>query len=254
MKILVPVKQVPDLVEELEIDSSGKSLDKDILKFTLNEFDAHALEEALLLKEEKGAEVAVMTLDVADADNILFTAAAKGADTIVKICGSFEYGVSSHSTAKAYADAAKSLGFDLILTGVQAADDRDGQVGGLIAAYLGLPYVSVVTGVRIDGSTAIIHKEYAGGMMAELEVALPAVLGIQAARQAPRYAPISKVRQAMKTAKIETVEAGDIAVANGSFIKRMAKPESGSRAEMLEGSPDEVARKIVELIGGKGLL
>src|SRR3990167_3259522 len=82
MKILVPMKQVPDLVEELEIDSSGKRLNRDFLKFKLNEFDEHALEEALLLKEQHGGEVVVVTLDMAEADNLLFTAIAKGADKI----------------------------------------------------------------------------------------------------------------------------------------------------------------------------
>lgn len=254
MKILVPVKQVPDLVEELEIDASGKDLNRDILKFKLNEFDEHAVEEALLLKEQKEGEVTVMTLHAADADMVLFTAIAKGADKGVKIQGNFDETMSCHAVAKLYADAAKALGFDVILTGVQAADDRDGQVGALMSGYLGLPYVSVITGVQIEGNQATIHKEYSGGVMAEFEVALPAVLGIQAARQTPRYAPISKVRQAMKTAKLETIDAGEIDKTNGSVVKRMFKPEAGSHAEMLEGSPDEVATKLVEFLKGKGLL
>lgn len=261
MKILVPVKQVPDLVEELEIDATGRSLNREFLRFKLNEFDEHALEEALLLKEQHGGEVAVVTLDTADADNVLFTAIAKGADKVYKIHGNFsqkdgfpDEGIDSHAAAKLFAAAAKKIGFDLILTGVQAADDRDGQVGVLTASFLGLPHVSVVTGIRVEGTNAIIHKEYAGGVMAEFEVVLPAVFGIQAARQTPRYAPVSKVRQAMKTSKIEIEDAGEIPVSNGSVVKRMFKPESAHRAEMINGSAEEVAGKIVDVLKGKGLL
>jgi len=52
MNITVLLKQVPDLVEELEVDESGTGLDRSWLKFILNEFDDHALEQALLLKEQ----------------------------------------------------------------------------------------------------------------------------------------------------------------------------------------------------------
>ena len=254
MKILVPMKQVPDLVEELEIDSNGKRLNRDFLKFKLNEFDEHALEEALLLKEQHGGEVVVVTLDMAEADNLLFTAIAKGADKIFKIPGNCDEGIDCHSAAQMFATAAKSIGFDLILTGVQAADDRDGQVGMLLAAFLGLPHVSVVTGLSLEGASAIVHKEYAGGVMAEFEVVLPAVFGIQAARHTPRYAPVSKVRQAWKTSKIETVDGGTVPASNGSVVNRMFKPESGKRAELIEGSPDDVAGKIVDLLKSRGLL
>ncbi len=88
--------------------------------------------------------------------------------------------------------------YDLILTGVQAADDRDGQIGVLLAHYLGMPHVSVVTGVAVSGGKVTVHKEYGGGVIAEFDVSLPAVLGIQAARQTPRYVPVARVRQAMR--------------------------------------------------------
>ena len=63
MRIIVPLKLVPDLVEELEVDDSGRALDTEYVKFKLNEFDDHALEEALLLKDSDGAEVTAMAVD-----------------------------------------------------------------------------------------------------------------------------------------------------------------------------------------------
>jgi len=116
-----------------------------------------------------------------------------------------------------------------------------------------VPHVSVVTGVKADGNKAVVNKEYSGGMMAEFEVDLPAVLGIQAARETPRYVAVSRVRQVTKEATLDEVEAGDVAIAVGSTVRRMMKPEKGTRAEMIEGSPEEIADKIIALMKEKGL-
>lgn len=253
MNIIVPIKQVPDLVEDLEIDQSGKALDRDWLKFKMNEFDEHALEEALLLKEAHGGRVTVIALDAGEVDDSLYTALAKGADKAIKIVGGLDTGVSSHQAARLLAAAIRGMPHDLVLTGVQAVDDLDGQVGPLLAAELGVPNVSVVTGVEANGSAVAVKKEFAGGLMAELEVDLPAVLGIQAAKQPPRYAPISRVRQVMKTAGIEEVEAAD-AGDTGFAVRRMYKPEAASHAEMIDGSPDDVADRVVRILREKGVL
>jgi electron transfer flavoprotein beta subunit len=253
MNIVVPIKQVPDLVEELEIDASGKDLNREWLKYKINEFDDHALEEALLLKEDSGAVVTAIALDSEDIDKTLFTAAAKGADRVVKVTGEFGPGIPAHIAARALANALQSLEYDLILTGVQAADDRDGQIAVLLAHYLGLPHLSVVTGVQLEGGKSTVHKEYAGGVVGEFEVDLPAVLGIQAARQTPRYAPVSRVRQAMRSTTLEEVGAGEVSAAVGSSIQRMFKPETGKGAEMLQGSPGELADKIVNILKERGI-
>lgn len=253
MNIIVLIKQVPDLVEELEIDSSGKDLDREWLKYKVNEFDDHALEEALLLKEEHGGTVTAMALDGQDIDKALYAAAAKGADRVVKITGAGEY-PSSHEAAKAFANVISNMEFDAIFTGVQSVEDRDGQLPVLVAHYLGLPHVSVVSGVKVDGSNFLVHKEYGGGMMAELEVSSPAVLGIQAARETPRYVPVARVRRAMRSTELEEMAAGEVGVSAGSEVTRMFKPETGGGAEMLEGSPEEVADKIVAILKEKGVV
>ena len=255
MDILVPVKMVPDLAEELEIDASGKTLDRSMLKLRLNEFDEHALEEALLLKEKHGGKVTVVALDAPEVDEALFTSMAKGADRIVKVTGVPDEGVSSHEMARIIAAVLKSISYDLILTGVQSAEDRDGQLGPLLASALGIQHVSVVSAVELAGEkTILVKQEYAGGIMAEMEVDLPALLGIQAARQTPRYAPVSKVRQIMKTAKIEEIPLLPVETGSGSEVLRMFKPEAAGRAEMIEGSPEEIADKLFALLSEKGLV
>ncbi|HEY5691506.1 MAG TPA: hypothetical protein VIS49_08625 [Cyclobacteriaceae bacterium] len=251
MNIIVPIKQVPDLVEELEIASSGKDLDRESLKMKLSEFDDHALEEALILKEEVGATVTTIAIDSEDVDKILFTAAAKGADKIIKITGLEN--PSAHQAASAMAEAIKAMPHDLIMTGVQAVDDRDGQVAVLLAHYMNLPHVSVVTSVKLNGDKALVSKEYGGGLVAEFESKLPLVVGVQAARQTPRYVPVAKVRQIMRSTTLEEVAAGSGNASAGSTVTRFFKPESGGGAQMIDGSAEDQASKIVQLLKEKGI-
>lgn len=251
MNIIVPIKQVPDLVEELEINASGTDLDREWLKMKLSEFDDHALEEALLLKDDQGANVTAIALASDDIDKALFAAAAKGADQLIKITG--VDGSSTHEAAKAMANAIKNMEYDMVLTGVQAVDDRDGQLAVLLAHYLNIPHISVVTGVQASGGSVTVLKEYGGGMVAEFEASTPVVLGIQAARETPRYVPVAKVRRAMRGSTIDEVDAGDLGVDAGSTVSKMYKPDSGGGAEMIDGSAEDQANKIIEILTQKGI-
>ena len=140
-----------------------------------------------------------------------------------------------------------------MLTGVQAIDDLDGQLAPLLAGRRGLPHVSVVTHIAVgdDGQTATVNQEYAGGIVAELEVDLPAVLGVQASREAPRYAPVSRVRQMMRE-PMETIDVtpeGD----GGLIVEALAVPEVAGAAEMIGGSPDQVADRIAAILAERGI-
>lgn len=253
MRIVVPLKAVPDLVEEMELNPEGTDLDREFLKFVLNEWDDQALEEALLIKEADTAEVVVVGLSCdPDIDQVLFTAMAKGADSAVRIDVSSPV-TDSHSRAALIAEYLTQNPADLVVTGVQAPDDLDGQLAPMVAATLGLPHVSVVTSVRGSQAGVTVRQEFSGGRSAELEISLPAVVGIQASRQSPRYAPISRIRQMMQAGGIEGSSAGADPVGTGTTVRRMYAPVSSSHAEMLEGSPSEVADRIVALLASRGL-
>ena len=251
MNIAVPVKLVPDLVEELEINDEGTDLDRDFLSYKINEFCDHALEEALALKEAHGGTVTVLGIEREETDKALFTALAKGADKAVKVTGVDEDATTT-AAAAAMCEALQGVEFDLVLTGVQAADDRDGQLGVLMATQLGVPHVCAVSDVSIDGQTITLHKEYAGGVTAKFTVTPKAVLGIQAARQTPRYAPVSRVRQIMKEAELTEFEASGDGGATNSTVRRVFTPEKGEGAQMIEGDADDVAGKLAELLKEKG--
>lgn len=253
MESIVLLKQVPDLAEELEIDGSGTDLARDWLSFVASEWDEYALEEALQLRDLAGGTVTCLALGTEGVDELLATCLARGADRVVKV-GSFPRQPGSHVAAAAFAGALRGLPHDLVLTGVQAIDDLDGQVGPLVATLLDLPHVSVVTHVAIggDGRTATVHQEYAGGVVAELEVDLPAVLGVQSAREAPRYAPVSRVRQLMKTMAVDEVDGG-AGGETGLVIEEMAVPRASSTAEMIAGPPDAIAERIAAILAERGI-
>lgn len=254
MNIIILAKLVPDLVEELTIDPSGVALDMAWLRLIINEFDDHAIEQGILLKERGGGQVTVIAPDVEGVDDLLFTAAAKGADRLIKIAGDFAGGVNNHALARAFAAVVKELQPDLVLTGVQANNDLDGSVGPLLAGCLEMPYVGYVSGITLNDGKSKARKEYPGGLIAEMEVALPAVIGIQAAEQPPRYVAVSKVRQMMKTSAIEERAASELDPSGGAAISRMFQAEAGQRATMVTGNADEVAAKLVGIFKELGVL
>ena len=253
MNIVILVKLVPDLVEELTVDSSGTALDTAWLRLIINEFDDHAVEQGILLKESGGGNVTVVAPDLEGIDDILFAAAAKGADRLIKVKGDFS-GANNHALARAFTSIVKDLQPDLVLTGVQANNDLDGSLGPLLAGCLEKPYVGYISGVSTSAGKARVRKEYPGGLIAEMDVTLPAVLGIQAAEKPPRYVAVSKVRQMMKTITIEERTAPTLDSAGGPVISNMSQAKAGQHATMLTGSPEEIATKMVGIFKELGVL
>jgi len=260
MDIFVLLKMVPDVVEELVIGENGKSLDPQMLRVKLSDPDEHALEQAILLKEKHKGTVTVVAMEAPEVDEILFTAFAKGADNAVKLTGDWT-GIQAPSIARLFASyfssANRQLGSQaLVLLGSQAIDDLEGEVAPYLAELLGVPYIGVVTGIRLDeeNKKIMVMKEFAGGLRGEFELPLPAVLGVQAAEKPPRYVPVAKVRSVMKSSHVETLEVPPPEGIAGLSIDRLFTPEAAGKAEMLEGAPEEVSARIVEILAERGLL
>ena len=261
MRIVVPVKSVPDLVEEIELTADETAIDREYLTFVLSEWDAQALEEALLLKDAGGAQVVAVGLaDDPEIDQILYTALAKGADAAVKIADASAAGLSGPRGTRTAGRAALLAGYlaaqpaDLVVTGVQAADDLDGQLPATLAALLDLPHVSVAVSVVAAGGSVTVRQEFAGGRMHELTVHMPAVIGVQSARQAPRYAPITRVRQAMSAGGLSEVTVPSRAAGDGLVVRRLYRPGTTGKAEMMTGDAGEVAGRVVGLLRARGLV
>ena len=261
MKIIVLLKMVPDVVEELEVAADGKALDAEFLRMIVNDLDNHALEEALLLKERYSGTVTVVALNAPEVDDALFTALAKGADQALKITdgeGTLDTLSGAYRMAQVLSTFSGLLPADLILTGAQAIDDLDGLTAPLVSHFLGWPQLGIVTQVSVDtaAGVATVLREFPGGVRGEYEIKLPAVLGIQAAEKPPRYVPVAKVRAAMKSQAIQSVPAPR--AADGGIgllpVKEMVKPEVTEHAQMLQGSPEEMATQLCEVLAARGLL
>jgi electron transfer flavoprotein beta subunit len=185
---------------------------------------------------------------------VLFAAAAKGADRLIKIVGDVDEIASNHALAQLFSAIIEPMNPDLVLTGVQAHNDLDGSLGPLLAETMEKPYIGYVAGVTQENGQCVTRKEYPGGLIAEMEVQLPAVLGIQAADEPPRYVAISKIRQAMKTVDIETHEITDSDLSGLPSITRMFQPETGERATMIEGDVDTIATELIGIFKEHGVL
>ena len=197
MKIAVVVRQVPDLIEPVEIADSEKAVDLDGATFRANEPDELAMDQAVLIKEKLGGStVSVVALDFGDVDNTLYTAAAKGADRIVKIPYDQPQAPTPQQAAATYAEAIRGMEADLVLVGSYAHDELESTLAPLLALKMDLPFVGVVRGVRPsgDGSRATVFKEFPGAALAKMDVKLPALLGILSADEPPRYVPVSRIR------------------------------------------------------------
>ncbi|KAF0111967.1 MAG: electron transfer flavoprotein beta subunit [Chloroflexi bacterium] len=254
MKIVIPIQLVPDRVEEIVINKEKDGFDLEEIAWILNEFDDHAVEQGIILKEKTGVEVVVVAAGGEKSDEALFTAAAKGADRLIRVNVDFSTEkVNNHALAKIFQTIIMEEKPDLILTGVSNHNGFDGAIGALLAEYLGMPYIGYISGVDIEGMSALVLKDYPGGIKAKMEVALPAVLGISSSEKPPRYVPISKVRQAMKTGSVQEKD-GDIDLAGGLIIDRMYEPEVSGRAEILSGSLKDIADRIAEIVKSQGLI
>jgi electron transfer flavoprotein beta subunit len=253
MHIAVVLRLVPDLAEELEVAENGTEVDREWIGIKLNEFDDHALEEAILLKERSGATVTAVALDGEGVDRLLQSAIARGADRAVKLSHDFPALAPANALAALVAKAAQALKADLVLTGVQTPEDLTGQLAPWLGAVLGWPHISAVSGAEAANGQLRVRQEHSGGYSVRLQVALPAVLGVQTASQPPRYVSGSKLRQAM-SAKLDSLAIEAEAPGPAATLKALAKPEQRGGAVMWEGDADEVADRFIALLRERGLL
>lgn len=256
MDIAVVLRQVPDLIEPLELDGAGTAIDLSAASFVLNESDDHALEQALLLKESCGGTLTAVALDFGNAEEALHAAAAKGADRLIRISWSDDQYPPPRTAAHLYAEVIRPLAAELILVGVSAHNELDGVVPPFLALSLGVPYAGVIRGVQPAAAADGVEvcKEFPGAVMACLQIRKPAVLGILGAEQPPRYVPVSRLRAAAKSARIEDAETPITASEPLLTVRRLYPPETSGRAEMLGGSVEEIADRIADLLTERGLL
>jgi electron transfer flavoprotein beta subunit len=259
VKVLVPVKQVAALDDDFELLDDGSGVDPDFVQTELNEWDTFSLEAALQLREQagdEGDEVVVLTVGDEESEETLLGCLAMGADRALRVWSEECRDVDALAVARVLAAAVQRESPDLVLCGVQSSDAVNGATGVALAGYLELPHVAVVKDLEYAAteSTATVRRELEGGLVEVLRVSTPALLTIQTGINEPRYANLRAIKQAReKPMEVSTPEqlgldAGAMAAAAGSRRRDLRPPERGEGAEMLQGSPDQVAARIVEIV------
>ena len=250
MKILVAVKQVAALDEDFEIRADGKDVEPDFLVRDLNEWDDFSLEEAMKIKETSAGtpvEVVAVCVGPEDADEALRKCLAKGADRAIRVWDDALEGADSIAIARVLAAVATREKPDLLFAGVQSSDHTFASTGVATAALLDWPHAAVVTSFTYTpgAKTAVLRRELEGGVLHEMQIECPAVLTIQLGINTPRYASLRAIKQA--AAKPIEVLSGIAAGESASRVRRMYIPEKG-RAEMIEGSVEEKAARLAQII------
>jgi electron transfer flavoprotein beta subunit len=247
VKVVVCVKQIAVLGDEVEFTEDERDVDPDFLDYALNEWDSYATEEALQLVERAGeGEVVVVSVGDEDSEDAMRRALAMGAGRGIRVWAPELAGADPIVVARALAEVVREESADLVLCGVQSSDSVQAATGVALAELLDLPRVAVVTKISLGDGTATVHRELEGGLVDVVEVDTPCVLTIQTGINEPRYATLRAIKQAEQK-DIEVREPGDLGEP-ASRVRRMFVPPKGEGAEMLDGSPSEVARRIKDLV------
>lgn len=247
MRIVVAIKQVPERDAPVRIAADDKWIDESDLAWTMNEPDAHALEEALQLKEKCGGEVVVVSVGPERVAATLREALAKGADRAVHILCD-DLGMHDASgVAKLLAAAIRPENPNLVLTGLQSEDLGLGQTGVILAELLGLPHATLILHVERTESGITVKRELEEGWFQNIEMPLPALVTMQSGGNKLRYATLMGIKRA-KTKELRTVSAAELGVVAQPTVvlERISAPQKQRKTQVLPGSPKEAAAALVE--------
>lgn len=251
MKIAVCIKQVPDTETKIKLKADNSGIDSATVKWVVNPYDEHAIEEAIKIKEANaGSSVFVFTVGPKPrASEVLRTALAMGADEGVAIDGAD--GIDNSLAAKALAAALKKDGpFDLVLTGRLAIDDNSSSVSQMIAADLGIPHTTVVSKMTLAGNVATLEREVEGGTKEIIEMSLPALVGANKGLNMPRYASLPGIMKAKKKILKEYdfaglgIDANQVRVRYANFKLPPEKPA----VKMLTGDAATQSRELARML------
>jgi electron transfer flavoprotein beta subunit len=249
MKLIVALKQVPVRDSTLRIDSQQKWIEEDDLAYEINEPDAYALEEALLLKDQHGGEVVVLCAGPGRAASSIREALAKGADRAIHIVCDDLRDIDTLSLARRLAAALADEHPDLILTGLQSDDLGLGQTGVLMAEILGMPHATIIMEVEKSGGAVRVRRELEDGWFQWVEIPTPALLTIQSGIGKLRYATLMGIKKA-KSKEIRRIDAGDLPATRAPSVSldRVYSPPRKKAAQMIAGSPTEAAAQLADIL------
>ncbi len=212
--IVVLIKQVPDTWSERKLSDGDYTLDRDAADAVLDEINERAVEEALLIKEREGdaaGTVTVLTAGPERATEAIRKALSMGADKAVHLLDDGLHGSDMVQTGWALARALGAIeGTELVIAGNEATDGTGGAVPAIIAEYLGLPQLTHLRKVTVEGGKITGERETDDGVFT-LEASLPAVISVTEKINEPRF-PSFKGIMAAKKKEVTTLTLAEIGV------------------------------------------
>jgi len=253
MKIIVPIKQVPD-THNVQISKQTGTLQREGVPTIINPEDKNAIETALTLKRLHNAEVITITMGPPQAEEALAEAIGMGVDKGILITDKAFAGADTLATAYTLKCAIDYLGsFDLIICGRQAIDGDTAQVGPQLASALNIPQVTYVTNITIEGNKAKITKD-AGEEIHVLEGNLPLLITVTKDANEPRYPSIPQMLDAYRKNKIQILTSKELNIdktrigleGSPTLVKRTFSPSKKHDTEIISGTPQEIARTLFD--------
>jgi electron transfer flavoprotein beta subunit len=247
MKIVVAIKQVSDRDAPVRIIPSTNWIDERDLQWAMNEPDAYALEEALLLKEKAGGEVIVLGAGPERVGSTIREALAKGADRAIHILCDDLNTRDALGVARLLAAAIKPESPDLVLTGLQSEDVGLSQTGVIVAELLGLPHATMILQVEQIEAGLKVKRELEEGWFQSIELPTPAVLTMQSGGNKLRYATLMGIKRA-KTKELRVVNTADLGVDSAAIVtlEHISAPIKQKSTQILPGTAKEAATALVE--------
>jgi electron transfer flavoprotein beta subunit len=258
MDIVVCLKPAPDpkYWETIQLDPATKALNREGIPSVLGPLDKRALEEGLRLKEKHGGKVRVMAMAPPSARENLVEALAMGADEGFLLADRAFAGSDTRATSFALCRGIHKLGpFDLILCGSYSLDGSTGHVGAQLAEFLGIPNVSQVAALENIENSKIRTRSLVESSCRILRSRLPALLTVTREINTPRFTSLSGIIEA-ESKPLHIWSAADLGIAADEVGFRGSPTQTGDiflpemkrRAEMINGEPEELVKKIVDKI------
>ena len=252
MKILVCVKQVPDMESKFKVNAEGKWYDDTDLAWRMNEYDEYAVEQAVQLKELVGeSDVTVLCIGSDRVKEPMKKSLAMGCDRGVHVSDDASYTKDPFEIASIIAEFARDKGFDMIFTGMQSQDRGSAQVGVLVAEMLGMPSVSTIVDFAFENGQITVRRELEGGLKAIVKTQAPALLTCQLGLNTPRYPTLPNIMKAKKK-ELLTVEVADLLKVDAvQETDRMYFPEKKGGGLILEGDASSLADQLIQILKDK---
>ena len=248
MKILVPIKRVPDTDQKIAATADGAKVAIDHIPFVINPFDAIALEEAVRISERLGgaAEVVAVGIGEAEYEQQLRTALAMGATR--GICVRCSRPLDPWNVARLLEAVVVREQPDLVIMGKQAVDDDANQTGQFLAALLDWPQATFASRLELLAGEIRVDRETDHGIET-LVLPLPALVTTDLRLNEPRYASMAGIMKARKK-PLETIAAEDLGVSLEPRVEviRYHSAETQRRGERLR-TVDELVERLCHAVG-----